>query len=315
MPLVSHIKIKKHMPLSKIAEQMEAVKVLGPGRFGKAVKILTEMFQDKNYMNFISLAGPLVPGGLRTVITDLVNDGHIDGIVTTGSNITHDLLEALGHRHVVGSESADDAKLRKRGFSRIYDILVTQESIEALEKTAYRILDSIPESQRRDIASHELLWEIGKRIHDRNSLVRTAQQRRVPIFCPGIYDSMLGLDLWTYSRLHPLIVNPLKDFTKLVDMTYERKKVGVVILGGGMPKHQVLIANTYRGGVDAAIQITLDRADGGGFSGAPLEEAISWGKVRNPTKLVTVVGDATLVFPLLTVAALERVTHRKPRRA
>jgi deoxyhypusine synthase len=307
MPLVSHIKIKRGMPLSKIAQQMEAVKVLGSGRFGKAVKILAEMFQDKDYMNFISLAGPLVPGGLRTIIRDLVNEGHIDGIVTTGSNVTHDMLEALGHRHLVGSESADDSKLRKRGLSRIYDLLVTQKSIEALERATYRMLDSIPESKRRDVASYELLWEFGKRIHDGNSLVRTAQLRATPIFCPGIFDSMLGLNLWTYGRLHPLIVNPLKDFSKLVDMTYERKKVGVLILGGGMPKHQVLIANTYRGGVDAAIQITLDRADGGGFSGAPLEEAISWGKIKTPTKLVTVVGDATIIFPLLTVAALERV--------
>jgi len=314
MPVVSHIKIKRGMSLSEIANRMEAVKVLGLGRFGKAVKILAEMFQDKDYMNFISLAGPLVPGGLRTVIRDLVYEGHIDGIVTTGSNITHDLLEALGHRHVVGSESADDTKLRKHGLSRIYDLLVTQKSIEALEKTTYRILDTIPESKRRDIASYELLWEFGKHLHDENSIVRTAQRRGTPIFCPGIYDSMLGLDLWTYSRLHPLLVNPLKDFSKLVDMTYERKKVGVLILGGGMPKHQVLIANTYRGGVDAAIQITLDRADGGGFSGAPLEEAISWGKIKTPTKLVTVVGDAILLFPILTVAALERVSNRKSRR-
>jgi len=307
MPLVSHIKVKRRMPLSKIADQMEAVKVLGAGRFGKAASILAEMFQDKNYMNFISLAGPLVPGGLRTVIRDLVNEGHIHGIVTTGSNVTHDMLEALGHRHVVGSESADDSKLRKRGLSRIYDLYVTQKSIETLEKKTYQMLDSIPESQRRDISSYELLWEFGRRIHDDTSVVRTAQLRGTPIFCPGIYDSMLGLNLWTYSRLHPLVVNPLKDFSKLVDMTYERKKVGVLILGGGMPKHQVLIANTYRGGVDAAIQITLDRADGGGFSGAPLEEAISWGKIRTPTKLVTVLGDATVILPFLTVAALERI--------
>jgi deoxyhypusine synthase len=74
-----------------------------------------------------------------------------------------------------------------------------------------------------------------------------------------------------------------------------------------MPKHHVLIANSYRGGVDAAIQITLDRPEGGGASGAPLEEAISWGKIKNEKKLATVVGDATVIFPLLTLAALERV--------
>jgi deoxyhypusine synthase len=294
------------MTVSKLAEQMETVKVLGMGRFGKAARLLGEMFQDRNYTTILSLAGPLVPGGLRTVIRDLVDGGYVNAVVTTGANVTHDVLEALGHRHIVGSETADDTKLRKRGLSRIYDLLVTQESIEALEKATYRMLGRIPEVKRRNIGSYELLWEFGRQIRDKSSLLHTAQKREAPIFCPGIFDSMLGLHLWTYSRLHPLLVNSFKDFSKLVDMTYERKKVGVVILGGGMPKHQALIANTYRGGVDAAIQITLDRADGGGFSGAPLEEAISWGKIKSPNKLVTVVGDATILFPLLTAAALER---------
>jgi len=307
MPLVSHIKIKKRMTVSQLAEQMEAVKVLGAGRFGKAARILSEMYGDRNYTNILSLAGPLIPGGLRAVIRDLVDGGHVNAIVTTGANVTHDVLEALGHRHIVGSETADDTKLRKRGLSRIYDLLVTQQAIEALEKTTYRMLNRIPESKRRNLGSYELLWEFGKQLRDRNSLLHTAQTHGAPIFCPGIFDSMLGLHLWTYSRLHTLFVNPFRDFSKLVDMTYERKKVGVVILGGGMPKHQALIANTYRGGVDAAIQITLDRADGGGFSGAPLEEAISWGKIKTPKKLVTVLGDATVLFPLLTAAALERV--------
>jgi len=306
MPLVSHIKISNRMSVLSLAQQMEAARVLGAGRFGKAARILGEMFRDKNCMKFISLAGPLIPGGLRNVITDLVDGGYINGVVTTGANVTHDLLEALGHRHIVGSETVDDARLKRRGLSRIYDLYVTQRSIEGLENATYRMLDRIPELKRRNIGSYELLWEFGKQLKDRNSFVRTAQIRGASIFCPGIFDSMLGLHLWTYSRLHPLILNPLRDFSRLVDMTYEKKRVGAIILGGGMPKHQVLIANTYRGGVDAAIQITLDRPDGGGFSGAPLEEAISWGKVKSPKNLVTVVGDANILFPVLTLAALQQ---------
>ena len=294
------------MSVLKLAQQMEAAKVLGAGRFGKAARMLGEMFRDKNCMKFISLAGPLIPGGLRSVITDLVDGGYVNGVVTTGANVTHDMLEALGHRHIVGSENADDSRLKRRGLSRIYDLYVTQRSIEELEKATYRMLDRIPEAKRRNIGSYELLWEFGKQLKDRNSLVRTARLRGASIFCPGIFDSMLGLHLWTYSRTHPFILNPLRDFSRLVDMTYEKKRVGVIILGGGMPKHQVLIANTYRGGVDAAIQITLDRPDGGGFSGAPLKEAISWGKVKSPKNLVTVVGDASVLFPVLTVAALQQ---------
>lgn len=293
------------MSISRLAKEMEAVKVLGPGRFGRAVRILREMFHSNQYMNFISLAGPIIPGGLRNIIKDLVDERLLSGIVTTGANVTHDMLEALGHRHLAGSEISDDAKLKRQGLSRIYDLLVRQKAIEDLEKATHRMLSRIPESKRRNIASYELLWEFGKQLRDRNSLLRTAERRRTPIFCPGIFDSMLGMHLWTYSRLNVLFINPFRDFTRLVDMTYERKKVGAVILGGGMPKHHLLIANSYRGGLDAAIQVTLDRPEGGGTSGAPLEEAISWGKIKSPKKLVTIVGDAMVIFPLLTLAALE----------
>jgi deoxyhypusine synthase len=268
------------------------------------------MFRSKEYCKLISLAGPIVPGGLRRLLVELVDEGLLDGIVTTGANVTHDMLEGLGHRHLVGSETADDEVLKKRGLSRIYDLLVRQKAIEDLERTTRKMLDRIPQEQRKNISSHELLWEFGRQIRDKNSLLATAYKRRVPLFCPGIFDSMLGLDLWTYSQLNSLLINPFKDFSKLVEMTYESKRVGVVILGGGMPKHHVLIANSYRGGVDAAIQITLDRAEGGGASGAPLEEAISWGKIKTRDKLVTLVGDATIIFPLVALAALEGAHKR-----
>jgi deoxyhypusine synthase len=306
MPVVSHIRIKAGISLADLAKQMEQVGVLGPGRFGKAAKLLRQMFSDRNTRTFISLAGPIIPGGLRSVITDLVKQGLIDAIVTTGANVTHDMLEALGHRHMVGSETLDDRILRRKGLSRIYDLLVKQEAIEHLEKATYRMLDRIPVSKRRDIASYDLLWEFGRQLRDTKSLLYSAQKQSVPVFCPGIFDSMLGLNLWTYSRLKTLYINPFRDFSKLVDMTYEAKRTGAVILGGGMPKHHLLIANSYRGGVDTAIQITLDRPEGGGASGAPLEEAISWGKIRGHNKLVTVTGDATVIFPILVAAALKR---------
>jgi deoxyhypusine synthase len=118
------------------------------------------------------------------------------------------------------------------------------------------------------------------------------------------------MDLWTFSQLNTLMINPFLDFSKLVDMSYEADRVGVIILGGGVPKHHVLAGNILRGGVDAAIQITLDRPEAGGISGAPLEEAISWGKIANKGDLATVIGDATMVFPMLVLAALQR----KPKR-
>jgi deoxyhypusine synthase len=288
-----------------MAKQMEAVKVLGPGRFGKAVRILNEMFYNKDYCKMLSIAGPIIPGGLRQILIDLVDENLINCIITTGANVTHDMLEGLGHRHIVGSETADDEILRNKGLSRIYDLFVKQDAIEDLERTTRKMLDHIPDENRKNIASYELLWNFGKQMQDRNSLISVASRKRTPIFCPGIFDSMLGLDLWTYSQLNTLFINPFKDFSKLVELSYDSKRVGAIILGGGMPKHHVLIANSYRGGVDAAIQVTLDRAEGGGASGAPLEEAISWGKIKKRDNLVTIVSDATIIFPLITLAALK----------
>jgi len=302
---VSPIKIKRGMSVSALAKQMEAVRVLGPGRFGKAVMILSQMFSDQQCCKMLSIAGPIVPGGLRTVLVDLVEKNLINAIVTTGANVTHDMLEGLGHRHIVGSETDNDVSLRKRGLSRIYDLLVRQKAIEHLERSTRQMLDRIPLEERRNIATFELLWHFGSQLRDRRSLLSVASKKRTPIFCPGIFDSMLGLDLWTYSQLNPLFINPFKDFSRLVNMSYESKRVGAIVLGGGMPKHHVLIANSYRGGVDAAIQLTLDRPEGGGASGAPLEEAISWGKIKSRDSLVTLVGDALVLFPIITLAALE----------
>jgi len=293
------------MTTSGLAKQMEAVQVLGPGRFGKAVRILSEMFGDQQCCKMLSIAGPIVPGGLRNVLVDLVEKNLINAIVTTGANVTHDMLEGLGHRHIVGSETDNDETLRRKGLSRIYDLLVKQKSIEHLERSTRHMLDRIPVEERRNIATFELLWHFGTQLKDKESLLSVSSKRRTPVFCPGIFDSMLGLDLWTYSQLNPLFINPFKDFSKLVNLSYESKRVGAIVLGGGMPKHHVLIANSYRGGVDAAIQITLDRPEGGGASGAPLEEAISWGKIRRRDSLVTLVGDALVLFPIMTLAALE----------
>jgi deoxyhypusine synthase len=109
------------------------------------------------------------------------------------------------------------------------------------------------------------------------------------------------------SQDKKLVMDSLLDVKKLVDIVYEAKKAGIIILGGGWPKHFALFANTFREGVDSAVQITMDRPEPGGLSGASLDEAISWSKVRPKSEAVTVVCDATIAFPLIVAAALDRL--------
>ncbi len=304
MAYVKQMKIRRGMRLREITKEMGKAGVLGAGRFARAVEITREIF-NRDYTCFLALAGPMAAGGLRQVIRDLIYHNYLDAIVSTGANVTHDIIEALGYRHKIGTTAARDSSLRRRGIGRIYDIYIGLEAFEGLEKWIYKTLDKLPEEMRRNIAGYELLWEIGNKLKDGNSILKTAYQRKVPIICPGIYDSMLGMNLWTYSTLKTLTINNLKDLSKLTEISFEAEKVGAIIIGGGLPKHHLLIANTLRGGVDAAIQITMDRPEAGSLSGAPLEEAISWRKVKCEKSIVTLIGDATILFPLIVASALD----------
>lgn len=308
MKPLKQIRLKEDMGFSELVMEMDKCGVLGAGRFAKGVRIIADMFKNPDYTVFLSLAGPMVPSGSRNVISYLVEHEYVNAILSTGANLVHDIIESMGYRHYIGSFYADDTELKKNKLGRIGDIFVEQEAFVSLEKKIYKVLDLLPKEKKEGLGVCELISEIATSLgDDQNSILVQAKKHNVAIFAPGILDSMLGLHMWTYSQLNKLKINPLADFNKLSDIVFTAKKVGVIIIGGGLPKHHTLYINTLRDGVDSAVQITLDRPEGGGLSGAPLEEAISWRKIRGKGKFVTVIGDATFVFPLMVTAALQMI--------
>ena len=298
------------MTLDEVAKEMGGTKVLGGGRIGEAVDLVSEMFRDRHSVNFLTIAGPMVPAGFRLLFGDLIDRGFLDAIVTTGANLTHDVIESLGLHHYRGSFQADDRKLIRSGYSRIADIYVKEKSFEILDKTVRKLLSKIPVEDRRNIAYSDLLSRLGSMIKSQDSILTKAARSKVKIFSPGLLDSILGLSLWSFGQTEVLGLNPLRDVTKMIDMTMTAEKVGVVILGGGLPKHHTLLASVLREGVDRAVQITADRPEPGGLSGAPLAESISWRKIRKGGRFVDVYGDATICFPLVIGAVLNRVKKR-----
>ena len=304
---VKQIKLKHGLTVSMLAEEMDGAGVLGAGRVGKAVRLASEMLSNPEYTVFLSLAGPMVPGGLRRIIVDLIEMEFVDVVVSTGANLVHDMVEALGFRHYVGSFRNIDQELRRKGLGRIGDILISQEAFKRLEDWLTQMLEDIPEDKRQRIASHEILYEIGKRLADSDSILVKAANKQVPVLCPNLADSIAGFQMWAFSQDHKLLLDPLLDTEKIVEIVFDSKKMGAIILGGGWPKHYTLFSTTFREGLDCAIQITMDRPEPGGLSGASLEEAISWSKVKSEENTVTVISDATIIFPLIISAALDRV--------
>ncbi len=151
------------------------------------------------------------------------------------------------------------------------------------------------------------MYEIGLLIEDENSILKVAAENNVPIFAPGLIDSMFGLQLWMFTQENNLVIDAIADMHDLSDIVFDSDAVGAVILGGGLPKHYCLASNLLKGGVDAAIQITMDRSETGSLSGAPLEEAKSWSKAKCGSNLVSVIGDVTIIFPLIYAAALNKI--------
>jgi deoxyhypusine synthase len=301
------MRLRRGLTIDELTSEMKECGVLGAGKIGRAAELTTEMFSDKDYTVFLTMAGPLVPGGLRRIISDLIDQEYVKVVVTTGANMVHDMVEALGYKHLIGTFLAEDKKLRAKDIGRIGDIYIEQEAFKSLEKWMYKILEKIPEEKRERISPSELLFEIGKQIQDQESILATAAKKEVPIISPGFIDSIAGFHLWVFGQDKKMGIDPLLDVTKLMDKVYEAKKVGIIILGGGLPKHFALFANTFREGVDCAIQITMDRPEPGGLSGATLEEAVSWGKVKPEGKAVTVICDVTIAFPLIVASALENL--------
>jgi deoxyhypusine synthase len=295
--------INGEMSVLELIEQMGRSGVLGAGRTYRATKLLAEILEDEDTAVFLSVAGPLVPGGLRKVIRDMIENGMVDVLITSGANITHDLLEAFGGRHHYGMTD-DDETLCQQGMGRIGDLYTKSEDFEVFEKEITKIMDTIVETEN-NLTIRKFLTEIGSSLSDDESILKTAARKGVPIYAPGLIDSMLGLQLWMFTQDHDLHLDASGDMSELSDIVYGSKKVATVILGGGLPKHYALASNLLTGGVDAAVQVTMDRSETGSLGGAPLEEAKSWAKAKAGSNLVTVIGDATVIFPLMLAGAME----------
>lgn len=302
---VNPINVDKSMKVSELVDQFDKSGVLGAGRVSRACNILVDMIEDEDMNVFMSLGGPLIPGGMRSIVTDMINEGHVDLIVSSGANITHDLVEAFGGAHY-RHEGKDDEELNEEGIGRIADINVGSDDFTFFETEIIEIFEKIA-SKKKSVSIQELLHDIGLLVEDENSFVATAARKNIPIFAPGLIDSMMGLQLWIFSQDHDFVVDAVADMNYLSDIVFESEKVGAILLGGGLTKHYTLASNVIKGGLDAAIQITMDRPEAGSLGGAPLEEAKSWAKARCGSSLASVVGDVTVIFPLIYAAALDKI--------
>jgi deoxyhypusine synthase len=296
--------ISAGMSVNELIDQMSGC-AFGAGRLAEAVDIYTAMLQDTDCTNFFGLAGAMVPAGMRNIVSDLIRDGHIDVLVTTGANLVHDIIEGLGLHHYKGSDLVDDIQLKHDQVNRIYDVFLPEEHFTDLEEKLQSVYSEL---EGATVSIREMLTHIGSQIEDKNSILRSAYDTQIPVYCPAVQDSIVGLQAWLFKQTGNLVVDAFADMKEFMDICYDAKSTGALLVGGGVPKNYILQSMLVTPkDFDYAIQLTTDRPDPGGLSGATLDEALSWGKVGEDARYMTVYGDATITMPLLVAAARSRL--------
>jgi deoxyhypusine synthase len=290
----------------EILSQMENISFQGRN-LGLAHRVWKRMIGD-DVLIFLGVAGALSAGGLRMIIADLITRRAVDCLVSTGANLYHDLHETLGNHHFIGSHRIDDGALQEHHIDRVYDTYMDEDEFIENDKWIAKFtatLESRPYSTREYL--HKLgghLWEASHA----DGILTAAFRSGVPIFCPGIADSSLGMGL-SQARMidrNKGQIDVIEDVSESANIVIRHPRTASIVLGGGTPKNFINQASVQAAfycpdipGHQFAIQIITDVPHFGGASGSSLDEAKSWGKLASDADHVTVHADATLALPLL----------------
>ena len=265
-------------------------------RIPEAAELIQEMRRE-NATVFLTFTANMMASGLRGILTQMVEEGLVDAVVTTGGSVDHDIIKSY-MPYLLGSFSEDDVRLHRKGVNRIGDILVPNGRYILLERKMGRIFEDM-HKKTAVFTPSELNDYVGSLL-PKSSFLSACHRKGIPVFSPGLIDSAVGMHLYFYRQDHKdFIMDPAGDLQGLADIVFDAEKTGGIILGGGISKHHLIGANLMRGGLDYAVYVTTAEEYDGSLSGAQPREAKSWGKIREKGRTVTVHGDATLILPLI----------------
>jgi len=288
-----------NITVSELIEQMREAWGFTAEKIVAGVDILRNMISDRQCVKFLSFPACIVATGTRGVFREMVKRRLVDVIVTTCGTLDHDLARSW-KKYYRGSFDLDDGELHRKGVNRLGNVLVPNESYGiVIEEKMQELLADLWKEGIREISSRELSWEVGKRACHEDSILYWAAKNEIPVYVPGLTDGAVGYQLWLFSQEHRLKIDVLKDEQELNDLIFDSERTGALIVGGGISKHHVIWWNQFKGGLDYAIYLTTAVEWDGSLSGARVREAISWGKVKESAKQVTIEGDATVILPLM----------------
>jgi len=323
------------LDLARIKSVDDLVRAMGNTAFtgrqvGEGADVLEAMARDKDCFVVMTLAGAMTVAKQGLIIADLIDNGIVNAIVSTGALMAHGLVEAAGRSHFRYDPKMNDVELYEAGYNRVYDTLEPETNLDFVEGIVAQILKNWDAGEL--VASHKLNRAIGKHLSENvkdRGILKSAYEKGVPVFVPAFSDSEMGLDFALHNRMRrkksmPLLrYDPFEDLEYFAETLLKQKRLGIFTIGGGVPRNwsqqfgPFIELRHRRGGEDIplkryhyGLRICPEPVYWGGLSGSPYREAISWGKFVPPEeggKFGEVFVDATVGLPLIVAAVLERL--------
>lgn len=323
--------------LADLLRQMSHTSAQGRA-LGCVFEVLERMVDDPRVTIFMGTAGSLAAAGQARLLRWFVDHGFVDVLVTTGANISEDLVDALGLAMIRRPPDMDDRALRDAGYNRLYDVCVAERDYVRMTEVIADFMSTLKPETR--LSSRRFLQHFGQWLaeHGTGGIVSAAAARGVPIFSPALLDSAYGdAALLTHRRGLPFAIDAVQDHVEFMSLAVD--ETAAVYLGGGVPKDfiQTFAVSTdfllgvrdvlrrrgarRRGTLERvncahkySVQITADGPHWGGSSGASLAEGVSWGKQSPGPLAVECYCDLTIALPFLAHALAETHPHRRANR-
>jgi deoxyhypusine synthase len=324
------------LDLSKIKSIDDLVRAMAKTAFtgrqlGEAADVLAAMARDEECFVVMTLSGAMTVAKQGLIVTDLIDRGIVNAVVSTGALMAHGLVEATGRAHFRANPQVSDEELYQQGYNRVYDTLEPEQNLDEVEEVISAVLEGWDHNE--SMCSYKLNHAIGaylaKNAKDQRGILKSAFECGVPVFT----DSELGLDTALNNRLrestgrHKIRFDPFEDLEHFAATLLRQKKLGIITIGGGVPRnwsqqfgpfielrHRRLGENLPLKRYHYGLRICPEPVYWGGLSGSPYSEAVSWGKFVPPAeggRFGEVFVDATIGLPLIVAAVFERLDSDK----
>lgn len=306
----------------------------GARSLGEALEVYTAMLKDPDCLIVSTFSGAMTIAKMGLVLCEMIDRNFLDLIISTGALVMHGLVEEVGAYHFKHDGQMGDAELYKHGYNRVYDTIEAEKNLDDTSLIIEKVWEELDSNS--PLSSHLLLEKIGEYLSKSNKgrgVLKSAFEKKVPVYIPAFTDSELGSDFTICNKIRKtkgkasLQFDPFLDLENYASRVAQTKNIGIFTIGGGVPRNwaqqvgpylEVVSRRLDTGKKDPTrfkygIRICPEPVHWGGLSGCTYSEGVSWGKFipkREGGLWAEVLCDATIAWPILIKAVIERLDKK-----